>query len=198
MNYNYVIRLEKEEERFETEKLVRRAFWNVYREGCLEHYLLRVLREDSSFVRELNFVMEKDGALIGQAACARAAVALDGGKSLPVLTVGPICIAPEFQRHGYGKILLDYLSAEADKFGFGAIMLEGDIAFYGKSGFTYASDFCIRYGGLIDGADSSFFLCKELKVGYLSGAVGEYNTPSVYFVDEQKALSYDREFFANN
>ena len=68
--------------------------------------------------------------------------------------------------------------------GFGAICFEGNIDFYGKSGFTYASDFGIRYHGLSEGEDASFFLCKELIPGYLTGITGEYATPQVYFVDE--------------
>ena len=47
------------------ENLTRESFWNVYRPGCTEHYILHVLRDDPAFVPELDFVMEKDGELIG-------------------------------------------------------------------------------------------------------------------------------------
>ena len=66
--------------------------------------------------------------------------------------------------------------------------------FYGKSGFTYASHFGIRYHGLPEGEDASFFLCKELIPGYLDGITGEYATPSGYFVDEGKAEEFDKRF----
>ena len=33
---------------------------------------------------------------------------------IPIMTMGPICIAPELKRKGYGKILLDYSLEKAD------------------------------------------------------------------------------------
>ena len=58
------IRLEAPEDYREVENLVREAFWNVYRPGCSEHYVIHVLRDDPAFVKELDFVMVKDGRLI--------------------------------------------------------------------------------------------------------------------------------------
>ena len=39
---NIMIRLEKKEEQQKVEKLVRESFWNVYRPGCMEHYVLQL------------------------------------------------------------------------------------------------------------------------------------------------------------
>ena len=194
MKNDCIIRLEKTEEHRETEALVREAFWNVYRPGCLEHYVLNQLRNDKEFVPELNFVMEKDGRLIGQNMFMRAAIKADDGSDLPIMTMGPICISPELQGQGYGKRLLDYSLEKAAELGCGALCFEGNINFYGKSGFTYASEFGIRYHGLPEGADASFFLCKELKNGYLDGISGEYTPPKGYFVDEAEAEEFDKQF----
>ena len=194
MKNDCIIRLERTEEHRETETLVREAFWNVYRPGCLEHYVLNQLRNDKAFVPELNFVMEKDGRLIGQNMFMRAVIKADDGSDLPIMTMGPICITPELQSKGYGKILLDYSLEKAAELGCGALCFEGNINFYGKSGFTYASEFGIRYHGLPEGADASFFLCKELKNGYLDGISGEYTPPNGYFVDEAEAEEFDKQF----
>lgn len=195
MNKNdYIIRLEKKEEYREVENLVRQSFWNVYRPGCLEHYVLNQLRNDAAFVSELDFVMEKDGELIGQNIFVKAEIKADDGRSIPIMTMGPICIAPKFKRQGYGKILLDYSLEKAAEMGAGAVCFEGNIDFYGKSGFKYARMFGIRYHGLPDGADDSFFVCKELKKGYLDGVTGEYATPSGYFVDQAEADEFDKQF----
>ena len=59
---------------------------------------------------------------------------------------------------------------------------------------TYAREFGIRYHGLPEGADDSFFLCRELIPGYLDGITGEYGPPAGYFVDEQAAEEFDRTF----
>ena len=195
MNKNdYIIRLERKEDRAKVEELAREAFWNVYRPGCLEHYVLHVMRNAEDFVQELAYVMEKDGEIIGQNVFVKANIKSDDGKIIPILTMGPICIAPAYKRQGYGKILLDYSLDKATEFGAGALCFEGNIDFYGKSGFTYASDFGILYHGLPEGEDASFFLCKELIPGYLTGITGEYATPQVYFVDEAEVEDFDKRF----
>ena len=191
---DYIIRLERKEEHREVENLVREAFWNVYRPGCMEHYLINQLRRDPDFVPELDFVMEKDGRLIGQNVFVRAEIRADDGRQIPIMTMGPICICNELKRKGYGKILLDYSLEKAKELGCGALCFEGNIAFYGKSGFTYASEYGIRYHGLPQDADASFFLCRELIPGYLCGVTGEYAPPQGYFVDEGEAEIFDREF----
>lgn len=195
MNKNdYRIRLERKEEYREVENLVRESFWNVYRPGCLEHYVLNQLRNDADFVPELDFVMEKNGVLIGQNIFMKAMIKADDGRNIPIMTMGPICIAQKFQRQGYGKILLDYSLERAAELGCGALCFEGNIDFYGKSGFCFASEYGIRYHGLPEGEDASFFLCKELIPGYLYGITGEYAPPQGYFVDEADAEEFDKDF----
>ena len=189
-----VIRNETENDRRAVEHLIREAFWNVYRPGCLEHYVIHCLRGDPAFVPELDFVMERDGALIGQNMFMRAVIRLDDGGEKPIMTMGPICIARELQRQGYGKMLLDHSLEKAAALGCGALCFEGNINFYGKSGFTYARTFGIRYHGLPEGADDSFFLCRELIPGWLDGVRGEYAPPQGYFVDRAEAEEFDRSF----
>ena len=189
-----IIRLERNDEHREIENLVRESFWNVYRPGCLEHYVLHTLRDDEAFVPELDFVMEKDGRPIGQNVFVKAKIQSDDGREIPIVTMGPICITPELKRKGYGKKLLDYSLEKAAGMGFGAVCFEGNIDFYGKSGFTFASKFGIRYPGLPEDADSSFFVCRELIPGYLDGITGEYATPQGYFVDEAAAEEFDKAF----
>ena len=124
----------------------------------------------------------------------RTVINADDGTDIPVLTMGPICIAPELKRKGHGKALLDYSLEKATALGFGAVLFEGNIDFYGKSGFDYASKFGIRYHDLPEGADDSFFLCKELKKGYLNDITGVYQTPQGYYVDEKDVEQFDKSF----
>lgn len=195
MNKNDIcIRLEKEKDQRKVESLVRESFWNVYRPGCLEHYVLHEMRSCPAFIPELDYVMEKDGEIIGQNVFVHASIRADDGRDIPVAAMGPICIAPEFQRRGLGKILLDYTLKKAGEYGIKALCLEGNIDFYGKSGFDHASSFGIRYYGLAEGTDASFFLCRELERGYLDGISGEYAPPGCYFVDENRAEEFDRSF----
>lgn len=187
---NITIRLEKKEENREVENLVRESFWNVYRPGCLEHFVLNQLRNNSDFIAELDYVMELNGKLIGQNIFMKAVIKADDGRDIPIVTMGPICITPELKRKGQ----LDHCLDKAAKMGFGVVCFEGNVDFYGKSGFTYASKFGIRYHGLPEDEDTSFFLCKELIPGYLDGVTGEYETPAGYFVDEAEAEEFDKGF----
>lgn len=228
MNKNdYTIRLEKSEDYRAVENLVRESFWNVYRPGCSEHYVIHVLRDDPAFVKELDFVMHlseeqnnpgnhsvvvQEGKLIGQNMFMKTIIEVDESapalrnfkasseaeassqKTIPVLTMGPICITPELKRKGYGKAILDYSLEKATEMGFGAVLFEGNIDFYGKSGFDYASKFGIRYHDLPEDADSSFFLCKELIPGYLDGITGVYQTPQGYYVKDEDVDEFDKGF----
>ena len=191
MNGNVVIRRETEQDHFAVEDLVRESFWNVYRPGCLEHFVLHQLRRDPAFVEELDLVMEADGALIGQNMFMQAHIEADDGRRVPILTMGPICIAPGYKRRGYGKLLLDESLRRAAALGYGAVCFEGNIDFYGKSGFTFARAFDLRYHGLPEGADDSFFLCRELIPGYLNGVAGVYATPAGYFAAEQDPAAFE-------
>ena len=189
-----IIRKETPADYREVENLIRESFWNVYRPGCLEHFVLHELRNDPAFVKELDFVMEADGRIIGQNMFMRAVIQADDGRQIPIMTMGPICIARDLQRQGYGEQLLDYTLKKAKALGCGALCFEGNIRFYGKSGFGYASEKGIRYHGLPEGADAAFFLCKELVPGYLNGITGEYAPPQGYFVDEAACEEFDKAF----
>ena len=191
---DYLIRLERKDDYRVVENLVRESFWNVYRPGCFEHYVLNQLMGNADFIPELDFVMEKDGKIIGQNVFVKAKIKADDGRNIPILTMGPICIENELKRQGYGKILLDYSIEKAAELGFGAVCFEGNIDFYGKSGFNYASKFGLRYHGLPENADASFFLGKELILGYLNGITGVYTPPQAYFVEKEKVEKFDKEF----
>ncbi|MBQ0038659.1 MAG: N-acetyltransferase [Clostridiales bacterium] len=191
---DYTIRLETPADYRETERVVREAFWNVYRPGCLEHYVLHTYRTRPDFVPELDFVMEQDGRIIGQVMYVRTCIHADDGRDIPIMTMGPICILPDWQRQGYGKALLDYSMERARAMGAAALCFEGNIDFYGKSGFVVASTRGIHYYAEPRDAEVPYFLLKELEAGCLDGISGVYQTPDGYFVDEDEAARFDAQF----
>ena len=194
MKNNLIIRLETPEDYPVTENLTREAFWNVYRPGCLEHYVLHCYRSREDFVPELDLVMEKDGEIIGHIMYVHAHIDADDGRKIPVMTFGPISILPEYKRQGYGKILLDYSLEMAENLGAGAVCMEGNIDFYGKSGFVTACTKGIHYYAEPAENEVPYFLLKELKEGYLDGITGVYRTPEGYFVNEKESEEFDRNF----
>lgn len=174
-----IIRKEEEKDYRTTENLTREAFWNVYRPGCMEHYVLHCYRNDPAFVPELDLVMELNGKMIAQVIYVRSVIDSDDGRKIPVMTFGPISVAPEYKRKGYGKKLLDYSMEKAARLGAGALFITGNIDFYGKSGFVPALTKGIRYA---DDPSAEYFLVKELKKGFLDGITGSYKDPDGYFV----------------
>ena len=103
---NIIIRRETPVDYDAVEHLTREALWNVYRPGCLEHYMVHTLRENPDFVPELDLIMEREGELIGHVLYMRAKIIADDGREIPIMTFGPISIRPDLQRQGLGKHLL--------------------------------------------------------------------------------------------
>ena len=188
-NKNIIIRREEEKDYRAVENLTREAFWDVYCPGCKEHYVLHCYRSDAAFVPELDFVMEVDGKLIGQVIYVKSEIELNCGKKLPVMNFGPIGILPEYKRQGYGKRLLDYSMEQAKKLGAGALIITGNIDFYGKSGFVPAKTKGVRYA---DDPDADYLLIKELTPGYLDGVCGTYKDPEGYFVCEKNPEDFEK------
>lgn len=191
MKNDYNIRRETTADYRTVENLTREAFWNVYRPGCTEHYVLHCYREREDFVPELDFVMEKDGEIIGHVMYAKSAIRTNDGKFIPIMTFGPISIAPKFKRQGYGTALLRFSMEKAKDMGCGALAITGNIDFYGKSGFVTAKTKGIRYA---DDPDADYFLIAELIDGFLDGISGTYKDPDGYFVDAAKAEEFDKQF----
>ena len=194
MKDNIVIRRETPADYAAVEDLIREAFWNVYRPGCQEHYIAHVLRRDPDFVPELDLVMERSGELIGHILYMRASITADDGREIPVMTFGPVSIRPDLQRQGLGKRLLDHSMEKAEELGAGALCIEGNIAFYGKSGFVTAVSRGIRYQGEDAQGSAPYALLKELRRGFLDGVTGIYHTPRGYDIDEHAAEAYDLRF----
>lgn len=156
------IHLETKDDYRAVENLTRESFWNVYRPGCMEHYVLHRYRDDPAFVPELDFVMELDGELIGQVIYVRSEIDCDDGRKVPIMTFGPLGIAPAYKRQGYGKQLLDYSMEKA-------------------KGICYADD-----------PEADYFLIKELTPGFLDGISGTYKDPEGYFVCEKNPEAFEQ------
>jgi len=206
-NSEYTIRQELPADFFAVENLTREAFWNVYRPGCLEHYVLHCYRKHPDFIPELSLVLEgpASGEILAHVMFAWSEILVDSPSGVPqesaggeprhlrMMTFGPISVRPDMQRKGLGKMLLDYALERAREMGAGCIAMCGNIQFYGKCGFEVATTKGIRYADDPDG-DAPYFLIRELTPGVLDGVSGSYRDPAPYFVDENEAEEFDRQF----
>lgn len=195
-----IIRQETSADFFAVENLTREAFWNVYRPGCEEHYVLHCFRDRPDYIPELSLVMERvlddsSRELIAHVMFAWSEIMVDGEPphALRMMTFGPISVRPDLQRMGYGKRLLDYAMERAREMNGGCVAMCGNIQFYGKCGFVVATSKGIRYADDPDG-DAPYFLIKELTPGFLDGITGSYRDPAGYFIDKAACEEFDKQF----
>ena len=189
------IRLEQPKDYHEVENLTREAFWNVYRPGCTEHYVLHQYRTNPDFIPELDFVMEEEqGCIIGHIMFSRAELVLDDGNKIPSWTFGPISIHPDYKRKGYGLQLLNYALEKARELGIGFLCMEGNIDFYRHAGFGLASRLGIHYHAEPRDAEVPYFLAQELVPGWLKrqGIINAtYTPPWGYFVADNNPEAFE-------
>ena len=185
------IRLEQPQDWREVENLTREAFWNVYRPGCTEHYVLNQYRSNPDFIPELDFVMEEDGKIIGHVMFSKAEIILNDGNHFPSWTFGPISIHPDYKRKGYGLKLLNYALEKAKGMGIGLLSMEGNIDFYKHAGFDLASKLKIHYHAEPRDAEVPYFLAQELISGYWGNREGVYCPPKGYFVADKNPEAFE-------
>ena len=194
--------LEETKDYREVENLTREAFWNVYRPGCTEHYVLNQYRTNPDFIPELDFVMERlrvgdgtsgmeDNKIIGHVMFSKAEIILDDGTHFPSWTFGPISIHPDYKRKGYGLKLLKYAIDKAKEMGIGLLQMEGNIVFYKHAGFDLASKMKIHYHAEPRDSEVPYFLAQELIPGYWGNREGTYCPPKGYFVADENPEAFE-------
>ena len=187
MNEKIKIRNERKEDYETVEKMTRAAFYNLYVPGCVEHYLVHIMRKHEDFISELDFVLELDGRIIGNIMYTKAGLVDEAGKRKEVLTFGPVCIAPGYQRMGYGKLLLEHSFQKAVELGYEAIVIFGSPANYISRGFQS----CKKYNVCIEnGKYPAAMMVKELIPHVLSGHKWIYQDSPVMAINEE-AQRYD-------
>ncbi len=182
------IRNERETDRKMVEDMTRRAFYNRYIPGCVEHYLVHIMREHVDFIPELDFVAEIDGQVVGNIMYTRSKLTDEQGHEKDILTFGPLSISPEHQRKGYGKMLMEHSFRRAAELGYDVIVIFGSPANYVSSGFKS----CRKHHICLDnGKFPSAMMVKELRAGALDGRKWVYCDSPVMAIDEQAAQEYD-------
>lgn len=182
------IRQERAEDYAAVEKIIRRAFYNLYIPGCFEHYLVRQMRGHEDFIAELDLVLEVDGEIVGSIMYTKSTLTDENKAKKEILTFGPIAVAPEHQRKGYGKQLLEYSFERAVALGYEVIVIFGSPVNYVSRGFKSCKKYNICTA---EGKFPAAMLAKELKQGVLDGRKWVYQDSPVMNIDEKAAKAYD-------
>ena len=182
------IRNERESDYKNVEDITRKAFYNVYVPGCMEHYLVHIMRGHEDFIPELDFVIEVDGQIVGNIMYTKSKLTDEGGTEKEIVTFGPVSILPKYQRKGYGKMLIEHSLKRAAELGYEAVVIMGSPANYVGSGFQC----CRKYNVCVEkGKYPAAMLVKELKSGALDGRLWFYADSPVMNVDEREAQAFD-------
>ena len=182
------IRNERETDYKIVEDITRKAFYNVYVPGCMEHYLVHIMRGHEDFIPELDFVIELDGQIVGNIMYTKAKLTDEAGAEKEIVTFGPVSILPKYQRKGYGKMLIEHSLKRAAELGYEAVVIMGSPANYVGSGFQC----CRKYNVCVEkGKYPAAMLVKELKPGALDGRLWFYSDSPVMNVDEREAQAFD-------
>ena len=182
------IRNERESDYKNVEDITRKAFYNVYVPGCMEHYLVHIMRGHEDFIPELDFVIEVDGQTVGNIMYTKSKLTDEGGTEKEIVTFGPVSILPKYQRKGYGNMLIEHSLKRAAELGYEAVVIMGSPANYVGSGFQC----CRKYNVCVEkGKYPAAMLVKELKPGALDGRLWFYSDSPVMNVDEREAQAFD-------
>lgn len=176
--YDYIIRKETENDYRETENLAREAFWNLSKPGCDEHYFIHIMRDHEDFIPELDYVIELNGKVVANVMYCKAKLVDEQGSEKNIVTMGPLCVLPEFQRKGFGKALLEHTFEIARSMGYDVVINFGNPDNYVARGYKS----CKRYNVCL-GEGEGFFpaalLVKELTEGAFDGRKWFYHPSDV-------------------
>lgn len=188
MKQKIVIRNEEKRDWETVERITREAFYNIYVPGCVEHYLVHIMREHEDFIPELDFVLELNGSVIGNIMYTKAKLFDENGNQKDILTFGPVSILPTYQRMGYGKLLMEHSFQKAAELGYDTIVIFGSPSNYVSRGFKS----CKKYNVCIEnGKYPAAMMVKELILHALDGHTWTYQDSPVMAISEEEAIRYD-------
>ncbi|WP_086347216.1 GNAT family N-acetyltransferase [Candidatus Enterococcus clewellii] len=188
---NITIRREEEKDYRIVEEITREAFWNLYFPGAVEHLVVHSIRKHPDFIPELSFVIELDNKIIGSILYSRAKVIDKNGVEHPIITFGPVSIAPKYHRQGFGRMLIEHSLDEAKKLGFNAIILGGFTYHYHPYGFIGTKKYNIT---MPDGKFYTGVMALPLFEGALDGINGSVHFSKAMYPDESILEEFDKTF----
>ncbi|WP_243281441.1 GNAT family N-acetyltransferase [Clostridium sp. D53t1_180928_C8] len=186
-----VIRKEKAGDYYDVELTTQRAFWNRHGVGCCEHYLVHKLREDKDYLPELSRIAVKDGEIIGCIMYSKSQIK-DGENIQDIITFGPLCVKPEWQRCGVGEILLNETIEIAKNQGYKGVVIFGEPDYYPRMGFKTCDNFNITTA---DGKNFDAFMGYELYKGSMKDIKGKFYESKVFEnLPQEEVEEYNKKF----
>ena len=185
--------METEEDYFEVENMVRNSFWNVYRPGAFEHYIVHNLRDDESFLENLTYVMESNDGIIGYIGYSEGFIDY-GDERIGAVVLGPLAIHEDFQNHGLGSKLIGHTLNLAKDEDIPFVVVVGDEDYYRRFGFISASEYDLYLEGTDMGEECPFFMIRLFDESELKDGIGIFHNPDVFDVNPEDVDEFDKKF----
>ncbi len=185
------IRLETKDDYLKVEEVTREAFWNLYAPGCDEHYLCHILRDHKDFITELDYVAEVDGNVIASIMYTDSLLVSDDLEQVQIVSFGPLCVHPDYQRMGIGAALIEKTKSLVEKMNIPAIIIYGDPHNYCKHGFKNGIDYQVSN---MDGEYPLGLLVLELQPGFFGRKKWKAKQSDVFKFDHEEAVEFDKNF----
>ncbi|MBQ7928707.1 MAG: N-acetyltransferase [Methanobrevibacter sp.] len=187
------IRLEEEKDYLEVEKLNRNSFWNIYRPGAYEHFIVHNLRKCDSFIKDLAYIIENDGRIIGNINYSIGRIDYENS-SADAVVLGPIAIDSEYQNQELGSKLINYTLKHARKMNIPFVIVIGDENYYSRFGFESASKHNIYLDGTETDEENPFFMIRIFDESKVHDEIGIFHNPDAFDVDEDELDEFDKQF----
>ena len=185
------IRLENENDYKAVEYMTREAFWDVYKPGCDEHFVLHKIRKVPAFVKELNFVACDKDTVVGNIIYSRAKVINEDNTEFEVLCMGPFAVLPSYQKQGIGALLMQHSIEKAKDLGYKGIIIFGNPDYYHRFGFVSAKEYNIQPSW---GEDLDAFMALELTDGSLKDISGKFYEDEVFKIENEEFEDFEKQF----
>lgn len=198
MNENFTLRCQEPKDRKELEHLVRESFWNIYRPGASEHYLLHLAFSHEDTLWEYSLVLEKEETLIGQILYTKANLSRGKeSKDIAVCSFGPVSIIPSEQKKGYGDFLIRKSLELLRKSPYDYVVIFGNPDYYKKFGFRPAKYYGILLPHQKEEEELPFFMAIDL---HGNGSIASIQDPYYFYesplfdIHEEEVEAFDRTF----
>ena len=185
--------METENDYFEVENMVRNSFWNVYRPGAFEHYIVHNLRDDESFLENLTYVMESNDGIIGYIGYSEGFIDY-GDERIGAVVLGPLAIHEDFQNQGLGSKLIGHTLNLAKDEDIPFVFVVGDEDYYRRFGFISASEYDLYLEGTDMGEECPFFMIRLFDESKLKDGIGIFHNPDVFDVNPEDVDEFDKKF----
>ncbi len=183
-----IIRACQNSDRRPCEELIRDAFWDLYRPGCVEHLLAHQAWDSPDLAFAL---IAEDDDIVGCLIGTLAQVTGPNGGTHEVLYLGPLAVSPARQHQGVGTQLMQRGLAEGARLGFAEVFLYGDPGYYARFGFRNAA---LMGVSTAQGANFDAFMGVELAPARNPREDGRLHEASLFDLDPDRLVEFDAQF----